>query len=54
MFVPPDLSGILYPGKHGVIGNGVVVDPKVLTDEIAELHRRNVDISGLRIRPTPT
>ena len=42
-------SGILYPGKLCAIGNGVVVDPKVLTDEIAELHRRNVDISGLRI-----
>jgi adenylosuccinate synthase len=42
-------SGILYPGKVCAIGNGVVVDPKVLTDEIAELHRRNVDISGLRI-----
>jgi adenylosuccinate synthase len=42
-------SGILYPGKVCAIGNGVVVDPKVLTEEIAELHRRNVDISGLRI-----
>jgi adenylosuccinate synthase len=42
-------SGILYPGKVCAIGNGVVVDPKVLTEEIADLHRRNVDISGLRI-----
>jgi adenylosuccinate synthase len=42
-------SGILYPGKICAIGNGVVVDPRVLTDEIAELHRRGVDISGLRI-----
>jgi adenylosuccinate synthase len=42
-------SGILYPGKICAIGNGVVVDPKVLTDEITELHRRGVDISGLRI-----
>src|SRR3712207_9347833 len=31
-------SGILYPGKHCLIGNGVVVDPKVLTDEIVHLH----------------
>jgi len=42
-------SGILYPGKTCAIGNGVVVDPRVLTDEIAELNRREVDISGLRI-----
>jgi adenylosuccinate synthase len=42
-------SGILHPGKLCVIGNGVVVDPKVLTDEMDELRRRHVDISGLRI-----
>jgi adenylosuccinate synthase len=42
-------SGILYPGKTCVIGNGVVIDPKVLTDEIDELRRRGVDVSGLRI-----
>jgi len=42
-------SGILYPGKLCLIGNGVVVDPKVLTEEIAELSRRRIDLSGLRI-----
>ena len=42
-------SGILYPGKTCVIGNGVVVDPKVLTDELDELRRRGVDTSGLRV-----
>jgi adenylosuccinate synthase len=42
-------SGILYPGKLCAIGNGVVVDPKVLTEEIAELSRRRIDLSGLRI-----
>jgi adenylosuccinate synthase len=42
-------SGILYPGKICAIGNGVVVDPHVLTEEIVELQRRGVDISGLRI-----
>src|SRR4051794_7605744 len=42
-------SGILYPGKACAIGNGVVVDPKVLSDEIDALRRRGVDISGLRI-----
>jgi len=42
-------SGILHPGKLCVIGNGVVIDPKVLTDELDELRRREVDTSGLRI-----
>ena len=42
-------SGILYPGKLCLIGNGVVVDPKVITDEIAALHARGVDTSGLKI-----
>jgi adenylosuccinate synthase len=42
-------SGILYPGKLCAIGNGVVVDPKVLTEEIAELSRRRIDLSGLRV-----
>ena len=42
-------SGILYPGKLCAIGNGVVVDPKVLTDEIDDLRRQRIDISGLRI-----
>ncbi len=42
-------SGILYPGKTCVIGNGVVVDPKVLTEELDELRRRGVDTSGLRV-----
>jgi adenylosuccinate synthase len=42
-------SGILYPGKRCLIGNGVVVDPKVVTDEILGLQRRGIDISGLRI-----
>jgi adenylosuccinate synthase len=42
-------SGILYPGKICAIGNGVVVDPGVLTEEIDALRRRRVDISGLRV-----
>jgi adenylosuccinate synthase len=42
-------SGILHPGKLCVIGNGVVIDPKVLTDELDELRRRQVDTSALRI-----
>src|SRR5215210_8431353 len=42
-------SGILYPGKTCAIGNGVVVDPGVLTDEIDGLRKRGIDISGLRV-----
>jgi adenylosuccinate synthase len=42
-------SGILHPGKLCVIGNGVVIDPKVLTDELDELRRRRVDTGALRI-----
>jgi adenylosuccinate synthase len=42
-------SGILYPGKCCVIGNGVVIDPKVLIDELNGLRSRRIDVSGLRI-----
>jgi adenylosuccinate synthase len=42
-------SGILHRGKLCVIGNGVVIDPKVLIDELEELRRRRVDTSWLRI-----
>ena len=47
-------SGILYPGKLCIIGNGTVVDPRVLTEEIDGLKARGVDTSGLRVRPTRT
>jgi adenylosuccinate synthase len=42
-------SGVLYPGKRCVIGNGVVIDPKVLIGELDALRSRRVDVSGLRI-----
>jgi adenylosuccinate synthase len=42
-------SGILYPEKACVIGNGVVVDPRILLDEIDGLKRRGVDVGNLRI-----
>lgn len=40
-------SGILYPGKRAVIGNGVVVDPFKLVEELRGLEQRSVDTSGL-------
>ena len=42
-------SGILYPGKTCVIGNGVVIDPKVLISELDGLRARRIDVSGLSI-----
>lgn len=42
-------SGILYPGKTCIIGNGVVVDPAHLLKEIAGMQERGIDMSGLKI-----
>src|ERR671916_447365 len=42
-------SGILYPGRWCAIGNGVVVDPKVFTQELDGLRRRGIDVSRLKI-----
>src|SRR5689334_7981086 len=38
-------SGILYPGKAAGIGNGVVVDPQKLLEELDGLAKRGVDTS---------
>jgi adenylosuccinate synthase len=42
-------SGILYPGKRCIIGNGAVIDPKVLIGEIHHLRTRGIDVSGLKV-----
>ncbi|MHA6801605.1 adenylosuccinate synthase [Bounagaea algeriensis] len=42
-------SGILTPGVTNVIGNGVVVDPGVLLDELSGLEERGVDTSNLLV-----
>ena len=42
-------SGILYPGKTCVVGNGVVIDPAIFIGELDGLRRRGIDPSGLRI-----
>jgi len=42
-------SGILYPSITPVIGNGVVVDPAVLIEELDMLERRGIDGNRLRL-----
>ncbi|VAX30364.1 Adenylosuccinate synthetase [hydrothermal vent metagenome] len=39
-------TGLLQPGKTGVIGNGVVINPEALLQEIATLSEENIDVSG--------
>ncbi|MCC6538411.1 MAG: adenylosuccinate synthase [Bryobacterales bacterium] len=38
-------SGILRPGKLAVIGNGVVIDPAALLEEIATLEKAGIDVA---------
>ena len=42
-------SGILYKGTTCVIGNGVVLDPQCLLEEIDNMQRRGVDTSNIKI-----
>jgi len=42
-------SGMLRPGTDAVIGNGVVLDPAALLDEIIDLSRKKVRSARLRI-----
>lgn len=42
-------SGIFSPGKLAVVGNGVVVNPKALLEELRYLQEKGIDVSGLRI-----
>src|SRR5665213_245684 len=43
-------SGILHPGKTAVIGNGLVIDPLALLEELEQLTAAGVDVaSQLRI-----
>ncbi|MDI9848542.1 adenylosuccinate synthase [Rhodoblastus sp. 17X3] len=43
-------SGIVRPGKLSIIGNGVVVDPRHLVKEIADLRAKGVKISRENLR----
>lgn len=42
-------SGIFYPKVLCVIGNGVVIDPKVLLEEIETLRKEGLKVDNLRI-----
>lgn len=39
-------TGILHPENICVLGNGVVIDPKVLLSEVDELSQRNIKVDG--------
>ncbi len=43
-------SGVVRPGKLSIIGNGVVLDPQALLDEIAHLKTQNVIITPENLR----
>src|SRR5437879_12964472 len=42
-------SGILYPDAACVIGNGVVLDPRVLLEEMEQVESRGISIDRLLI-----
>jgi adenylosuccinate synthase len=37
-------SGLLHPGRVGLIGNGVVIDPEALLEEMKRLSGRGIDV----------
>ncbi len=43
-------SGVVRPGKLGVIGNGVVIDPWALAEEIERLKKQGVSVSRDNLR----
>lgn len=47
-------SGVVRPGKLSVIGNGVVLDPQALVDELARLATQGVEVGPERLRIAET
>ncbi len=43
-------SGVVRPGKLSVIGNGVVLDPSALIDEITKLKKQGIDVTPDNLR----
>jgi len=44
-------SGIFYPDKLNILGNGVVVDLGILQEEINYLKESNIEVKNLKISP---
>ena len=42
-------AGIFYPDKTAIIGNGLVIDPQALIDEITMLETRGVSTDRLKV-----
>ena len=42
-------SGILYPEVICIIGDGVVLNPAVIIEELDDLHKKNINTENLRI-----
>lgn len=42
-------SGIFFPEKTCVLGNGMVIDPKAFVEEVKYLHDRNISTENLRV-----
>src|SRR5208282_2991915 len=43
-------SGIVRPGKLSIIGNGVVLDPYHLVDEIDKIRRQGVEVTPKNLK----
>ena len=43
-------SGVVRPGKLSIIGNGVVLDPQALLDEIAKLKEQGITVTPDNLR----
>ena len=43
-------SGVVRPGKLSVIGNGVVLDPRALLGEIAQLKKQGISVTPENLR----
>jgi adenylosuccinate synthase len=42
-------SGVLYRGKHLICGNGMVINPEIMCNEIAGLKKKGLDINPERL-----
>ena len=42
-------SGVMHSDKLNIIGNGLVVDPKALVQEIADLEKNNINLTPKRL-----